>query len=203
MALWGAPLDNPIHSYRACQSAIEMELAVKQLNKELADDLPQIEIGIGINTGNMIAGNLGSEQRFDFSVVGDNVNLASRLEGLTKYYKAGIIIGENTVEHLRQIDRFDEFGLRQLDTIRVKGKTQQVKIYQLLTKNHPTLVNEYQLAYRLYKNGDFNKAARAFNSIYTNYNDQPSKMMVERCMLLFNKPEMVKKWDGVWNWDAK
>ncbi len=141
MAFWNAPLPDPQHPKNACHAALQMQIEVKALNQKLADEAEQeaggdgdsrrrympIAIGVGINSGMCHVGNMGSEQRFDYSALGDDVNLASRLEGQSKTYGVDIIIGENTV---RELD--DDFAYIELDYIQVKGKTEPVRIYALM-----------------------------------------------------------------------
>jgi adenylate cyclase len=128
MALFGAPLPQEDHAKRACATAIEMMDQLRELQKEWRDrGLPVLEIGIGINTGAAIVGNMGSERRFDYTAIGDNVNLASRLEGLTKKYGVSIMISESTWEEAK-----DGFAARDIDIVCVKGKIEPVKIFQLL-----------------------------------------------------------------------
>ena len=125
MAWWGAPLDCPDHAQRALDSAIEIELLTEKMNQEIKDeglDLPPVVIGTGINTGPCIVGNMGSEARFDYSVVGDAVNLAARLEVQTRQYDTPIIFSEFTK---KQVDCEWQY----LDEINVKGKSIPVKIY--------------------------------------------------------------------------
>jgi len=126
MAFWNAPLDVPNHAERAVKTALEMQAELKLLNQELsAEGLPQINIGIGINTGEALVGNMGSEQRFDYSVIGDDVNLASRLESSSKELNAVLVIGEKTVAQA------PGFQYKSLGTIRVKGKTEDIKVYTI------------------------------------------------------------------------
>jgi len=125
MAWWGAPLDCPDHAQRALDSAIEIELLTEKMNQEIKDeglDLPPVVIGTGINTGPCIVGNMGSELRFDYSVVGDAVNLAARLEVQTRDYDTPIIFSEFTKKHV-------DCEWQYLDEINVKGKSIPVKIY--------------------------------------------------------------------------
>ena len=114
MAFWNAPLDQADHALRAVKTALAMQTAVADMNreKELPDGLA-IRIGIGINTGDMIVGNMGSEARFDYTVIGDNVNLASRLEGLTKEYGVGILVTEATIADIK-----DKVLARRIDRLR-------------------------------------------------------------------------------------
>ena len=125
MAFWNAPLDCPNHQEKAIISAREMKRKLRKMNikEEFGTEL---KIGIGINTGEAVVGNMGSEQRFDYSVLGDAVNLASRLEGISKNYDTTIIIGEDTYKSVK-----DKFKFRKLDDVQVKGKSNKVAIYSI------------------------------------------------------------------------
>jgi adenylate cyclase len=133
MAFWNAPLNDPDHAANACRAALEMQKRLPPLNAKLAEEaaaegrefLP-IKIGIGINSGDVVVGNMGSEQRFDYSVLGDNVNLASRLEGQSKTYGVVVAVGENAQALAPQ------FAMLELDLIQVKGKSQAVRIFSLI-----------------------------------------------------------------------
>tara|TARA_B100000405_G_scaffold294999_1_gene248617 strand:+ start:811 stop:2733 length:1923 start_codon:yes stop_codon:yes gene_type:complete len=128
MAFWNAPIANPKHKQMAIKSAIEMQTELVKLNKRLiAEGLPQINIGIGINSGEALVGNMGSEQRFDYSVIGDAVNLASRLESSSKTLGKTLVIGEET---RRTIE--NKFSFEYIDSITVKGKTEKIKVYTIL-----------------------------------------------------------------------
>ena len=125
MAFWNAPIENRKHREMAVKSALEMTVALKELNMHLqAEGLPQINIGIGINTGDALVGNMGSEQRFDYSVIGDPVNLASRLESSSKTLGKTIVIGEDTRHTIETAYPFEY-----IDSITVKGKTEEIKVY--------------------------------------------------------------------------
>ena len=127
MAFWNAPIENNKHRELAVKSALEMTVALKELNMHLqAEGLPQINIGIGINTGEALVGNMGSEQRFDYSVIGDAVNLASRLESSSKTLGKTIVIGEDTRHTIETAYPFDY-----IDSITVKGKTEEIKVYTI------------------------------------------------------------------------
>mgnify|MGYP001444482944 CR=1 FL=1 len=125
MAFWNAPLDDGQHAEHAVKAALEMQEELEMLNAELvAEGLPNINIGIGINTGEALVGNMGSNQRFDYSVIGDAVNLASRLESSSKTLGKTLIVGEDTVKIAKGKHNFDY-----VDNITVKGKTEPVKVY--------------------------------------------------------------------------
>ena len=125
MAFWNAPIDDPDHETRAVWAAIEMQEELKKLNQQLAkEQLPEIKIGIGINTGEALVGNMGSDQRFDYSVIGDAVNLASRLESNSKTLGRTLVIGEDTYKKAN-----GKVLLEYLDEITVKGKSEPCKVY--------------------------------------------------------------------------
>ena len=127
MAFWNAPIENIKHREMAVKSALEMKVALAELNMNLqAEGLPQINIGIGINTGDALVGNMGSEQRFDYSVIGDAVNLASRLESSSKTLGKTIVIGEDTRHTIETVYPFEY-----IDSITVKGKTEEIKVYTI------------------------------------------------------------------------
>lgn len=128
MAFWGAPIEMDDHPLKACKAAIEMMEALKVMNHRWEKEgKPVLDIGIGINTGDMVVGNMGSSSRMDYTLMGDNVNLGSRLEGTNKFYGTHIIISEFTYQYVK-----DDVIVRELDLIRVKGKALPVKIYELV-----------------------------------------------------------------------
>ena len=132
MAFWNAPIDCKNHRELAVKSAIEMKTKLDQMNKTAEFD-PPLKIGIGLNTGDCLVGNMGSEQRFDYSVIGDAVNLASRLEGVSKYYDTTIIISENTADGIDYIplSRPKGFKFYKVDNTFVKGKKEKVSIFSV------------------------------------------------------------------------
>ncbi len=128
MAFWGAPIEIKDHEYKACEAAIKMLYAVEEINNDLKSrNIPPINLTIGINSGIVIVGNVGSEKQTNYTVIGDNVNLASRIKGLNKYFHTHIIISETTYEAIK-----DKFYTRELDLTKVKGKTKPVRIYELI-----------------------------------------------------------------------
>ena len=130
MAFWGAPNDDAKHPDKAVQTALLMKSHLTTMNQSFRDQgMPEIAIGIGIHSGLMSVGNFGSHDRFDYTVMGDNVNLASRIEGINKTYGTTILISESTKERLK-----DQFSFQFIDRVTVKGRQQRVKIYEPFTK---------------------------------------------------------------------
>ncbi|MCC7380657.1 MAG: CHASE2 domain-containing protein [Deltaproteobacteria bacterium] len=130
MAFWGAPLEQPDHAVRACRTALEMLKKVEEINVELErDELPRIAIGIGISSGPMTIGNMGSEDHFAYTALGDRVNLGSRLEGQTKDYGVDIILSDACYELVK-----DHLQCRELGALRVKGKLEPVRIFELMSE---------------------------------------------------------------------
>jgi adenylate cyclase len=132
MAFWNAPLDNPEHQRLAVLSAYQMRKTVKEMNKSGEFD-PPLKIGIGINTGECLVGNMGSEQRFDYSVIGDAVNLASRLEGKSKDFDTTIVISQHTANDIDFIplSRPNGFKFYKLGICTVKGKKEKVNCFSI------------------------------------------------------------------------
>jgi adenylate cyclase len=132
MAFWNAPLDDAMHAAHACGAALAMQESLRELNAQIAaaaeagNRTVVLKAGVGLNTGNCVVGNMGSEQRFDYSVLGDDVNLASRLEGQSKTYGVDILIGERTRAAA------PDFATLEVDLIAVKGRAAAVRVYALL-----------------------------------------------------------------------
>lgn len=156
MAIWGAPLDDEQHALQAVKAALQMQEKTAQLREKwLATGLPEINIGIGINSGPMRVGNFGSEQLFDYTVIGDQVNLGSRLEGLCKIYGSKILISAGTRELLQ-----GQILCRPIDLVRVKGKQQPVEVFEPLLSeatNDPELM-QWQQVIKDYRRRDFDTA---------------------------------------------
>jgi adenylate cyclase len=199
MAIYGAPLDITDHASKACHSALEMMHELENLNKKwISEGKKPMDIGIGINTGPMMVGNMGSEQRFDFTVMGDAVNLGSRLEGANKNYKTNIIISEYTYKDVK-----GEFLCMELDSVKVKGKRKPVKIYNLLGLNDVPEI-QHQIAkgfargISLYKKQQWDEAIYVFEDIMTVYPDfYAAHVYIERCLDLKRNPPP-PEWDGVY-----
>ncbi len=170
MAFYNAPVDVPEHPQCVCRTALEMIEELKNVNAVLAErGLPPIDIGAGINSDEVIVGNMGSEGRFEYSVIGDGVNLASRLEGLNKSYKTNIIISEFTKARLGE-----EFLTRRLDTVKVKGKEKAVVIYELMAQNerNKAIKALYEEALDHYDNKQYAESKELFMTCYKKYGDE-------------------------------
>jgi adenylate cyclase len=163
MALFGAPLVQTDHPRLACRAALEMVASLEALNRDWADqDRPPLRVGVGVNSGPVAVGNMGSDRLFDYTAIGDNVNLASRLEGLNKYYGTNILISETTAQGLK-----NGFILRDMDLVQVKGKAQAARIYELLGEGEPDpelarFLELYHRALTLYREGHFAESLATF-----------------------------------------
>jgi len=197
MTFWGAPLENTRHAQSAVSTAAAMIDALDDFNARHAlNGDPPINIGIGINTGEVTVGNMGSEKRFDYTVLGDSVNLASRLEGLTKTYGVNIIIGEVSFKKLGQ----NKLLIRELDRVQVKGKKNAVSIYEIVPQHFRKQVEQILKLYaegrELYYRGRWNEAIIKFEQILiVNPQDGPTKLLRERCLLFKKRPP--EEWEGV------
>jgi adenylate cyclase len=201
MALFGAPFNGPQDADNAVTVANQMMSALAVLNKgRVAVGKPPLEIGVGISTGDVIVGNIGSPKRMEYTVIGDSVNLASRLEGATKYYGAGILLSENTVRDLTK-----PFLLRELDFMRVKGKDLPVSVYEALDFHTPEtfpnmseVLASFARGLLAYRGRQWDGAVEAFkDALVANRNDRPSKIYLDRCAHYKANPPG-DDWDGVW-----
>ena len=205
MAVFGTPLPHGDDEDRAVRSAIGMLQALTAFNAQrAAQGLAAINIGVGLNTDQVVSGNIGSPKRMDYTIIGDGVNLASRLESACKQYGARILISEFTRAKLKGIYR-----LREVDDVVVKGKTRPVRIYEVLDyhtdESFPNLaeaVGYFQEGRKTYRAGDFAKACRSFSeAVRLNPADRLCTLYVERCeALAASRPE---HWDGVWTMTSK
>lgn len=200
MAIFGAPLDVPNHPERACKAALYMMQDLEKLNLVWEKrEWPHISIGVGINTGEAIVGNMGTDIRFEYTAIGDTVNLASRLEGLNKLYGTEIIISKST---LASIDS-SQFLLRELDLVQVKGRERPISIFELVGF-HPrdpekaTLVNSFTEALNTYREQKFHEGWKKFAEILKLFPlDRPSILYLKRCSEYIDQPPPTN-WDGVY-----
>ncbi len=212
MAFFGAPLHQPDHALRACNAALKMRQKLVVLLQKWEQDpplpggekKPQIDFRCGISSGEVIVGNVGSSDRFDYTVMGDIVNLGSRLEGTNKHYETHTILSEQTFEMIK-----DQFETREIDFIRVVGKKQPIKIHELLNTKGSLVTQALELL-ELYKQGItfyqkrlFTEALGSFNEILKKYpNDGPSKVYRQRSEVLKDFPPKAD-WDGVFEMGTK
>jgi adenylate cyclase len=197
MAIYNAPLNIEDHAALSCKSAIDMLEKLKELNNSFKEKgLPEIDIGVGINTGDVIVGNMGTDMRFDYTAIGDTVNLASRLEGMNKVYKTHIIISEFTFMHLKEGEKTG-FKVRELDMIKVKGKDKPVTIYQVSSGMDEALIDKFKEALQLYRKQQFKEAKEIFERLESEYGDKTAGVFAERCVEFMENPPGAD-WDGVY-----
>ena len=201
MAFWNAPVAQHDPALNACLAALENQQKLATLRNKWANEgKPEIHIRIGLNTGDAVVGNVGSEDRFDYTAMGDNVNLGSRLEGVNKFYGTEILISEDTYKEVA-----DHLVCREVDLIRVKGKQEPVRIFELQGKkgevDEPTLNNNetFTKALTLYRAKNFDEAKKTFESLAE---DPVAKVFVERCNEFITTPP-ANDWNGVWVFEKK
>jgi adenylate cyclase len=209
MAVWGAPLARPDHAAAACEAALRMRDAFAQINAKFSETasalavaaektpkLAKINCGFGINSGPMVVGNIGSARRLSYTVIGDNVNVASRLESLNKAYGTQLIIGPATYEAAR-----DKFLFREIDRVRVRGRSQSHAIYELLGRAGETTISTDWLrsfagALAAFRRRDWPAASNLFTAALTlNPADSCAALYLSRIESLSTNPPP-KNWDG-------
>ncbi len=205
MAFWGAPVEDPKNAAHAIDAALGMLREVEHLKGVFATQgYPPIQIGIGVNSGVMNVGDMGSEYRRAYTVLGDTVNLASRLEGTTKYYRVGLVIGERTRELAG-----DDFVYRELDLICVKGKAHAVHIYQPLCRRHEAeeqLLDELRThdeALQRYRGREWARAAALFAELHTAHPDVWLYELYLQRLDVLQKVPPAGEWDGIYEMTEK
>lgn len=200
MAIFGAPLEQTDHAARACAAALAMRDKRLELAAEWANTgRPQLRARTGINSGPMLVGNLGSKYRFAYGVLGDQVNLGSRLEGLNKVYGTEILIGENTARLVQGM-----FALREVDMVRVLGRIEPVRVYELVAKvgtartsAQEKAARSYAAGLEAYRQNVWDDALAFFAEALTDCpDDGPARTMVERCRA-YQKTPPPEEWGGV------
>lgn len=201
MAVYGAPMRLPDHALRACRAALQMRAALAAYNarREAAGKIP-IHVGMGMATDEVVCGNIGSEERMEYTAIGDGVNLASRLEGATKVYGVDILLSE-----LCHAEVEGAVVARELDLLRVKGKKLPVKVFELvampedpLPEATRTALLKFREGYALYHQMRFSEARAAFEAaLLARADDAPSKVYLDRCQYFQESPPPAG-WDGVW-----
>lgn len=198
VAFWNAPLTDEDHAMNACRAAIGMRHEVRMMQEEMKKmGVEHFNARIGVNTGEMVVGNMGSDMRFNYTVLGDNVNLGSRLEGINKQYDTGVMIAESTYQAVK-----GRVVARRIDTVVVKGKKKGVNIYELLGIGDPTgqeadLIEQFEAARKLYEKGEFKKAHTQFEHLAGMYpDDGPTKIYLNRCQEFIDHPPT--QWEGIY-----
>jgi len=196
MAFWGAPIDDEYHRENAVKAALKMQEVTEQLKPMFkAQGLPEVNIGVGVNTGFMNVGDMGSSYRRAYTVLGDAVNLGSRLESITKYYGAKILIGEETYDHITG------FVCRFVDRIVVKGKEEAIRVYEPLGLEGEVdayivdEIQEYDQAYGLYLDRRWDEATAAFKDLHGQNPLPLYQVYVERIQDL-RRQTLPDDWDG-------
>ena len=196
MAFWNAPLDNGQHAKDAVKTALQMMESLNEFNREITTEgVPPFGMGLGINTGTVVVGNMGSDQRFDYTCMGDSVNLASRLEGQSKPYGVGIVLGSRTAELVR-----DEYPVVELDKIAVKGKKEGVNIFTVLRnpKFNPADLEIHDTMLSLYREQKFDgtiKFCRTLKGCFNGELDHYYDLWEQRCEEM-KKIKLPADWDG-------
>ncbi|MBI5116740.1 adenylate/guanylate cyclase domain-containing protein [Candidatus Poribacteria bacterium] len=201
MAVFGAPIHYPDHAARSCFVALEMQEQLKSMREKWkAEGKPELHARVGMNTGTMVVGNMGSRIRFDYTVMGDSVNLASRLEGVNKQYSTNIMISEFTLEHCKS-----DVIVREVDLIRVKGKAKPVRIYEVLARANDSLadtmklvIEHYSAGLEAYRAKKWQEGIAAFQQVLEiRPGDGPSLTHLKRCNEYLKAPPP-DDWDGVY-----
>ena len=205
MAFWNAPLDDPNHAKNAVKTALQMLKRLDSFNEEISKEgVPPFGMGLGINTGSVVVGNMGSTQRFDYTCLGDHVNLASRLEGQSKPYGVRIVLGPETARHVR-----NDYQLFELDLIAVKGKKEGVRIFTVIEHDlgvaeKPKIIAMHHGFLHDYRVQKWDDAILLAESLMK-YNKELKKyyeMMIERIKEL-RVQDLGAQWDGVYRATSK
>jgi adenylate cyclase len=189
MAYWNAPVAVANHADKAVQSAIEQIEMLIKINRKITPKYDvQIAIGIGVHTGVVTAGDMGSNGRSDYTIIGDNVNLASRLEGLTKQYGAQILISEATRMLLK-----DEYTIRPMDLVEVKGKSEAVEIHEVICNNKNISDKEMQMylrATKLFRDANVDAAYELYLQLQEHYPSTLYELYTSRCKNFLKNPDL-------------
>jgi adenylate cyclase len=205
MAGFGIPISHDDDEDRAVRAAIAMVEELWEWNTAReADGKLAIDHGVGLNTGLVVSGNIGSPKRMDYTMIGDGVNLAARLESACKQYSAHVLISEFTRAKLK-----GTYRLRDIDMVVVKGKTEPVKIFEVLDyhtpETFPNLMDStghFNEAILKYRAGEWDKSKKKFTkALAANPNDDLAKIYIERCQQLKANPP--KSWNGIWVMTSK
>ena len=199
MAFWNAPVDNHQHAVYAVKTGLQMLDALEEFNDEVTKEgIPAFGMGLGINTDTVVVGNMGSDQRFDYTCLGDGVNLAARLEGQSKPYAVRVIIGPKTAEYVR-----DAYQVIELDLIAVKGKTEPARIFTVREKFDPAAEKIHNSFLEAYRSGEWSQATAMATKVVPLWNGELKgyyDVMLDRMNEAKSAP---KDWDGVYRATSK
>ena len=200
MAFWNAPLDNPQHAKDAVTTAFTMMKALEEFNDEIrGEGIPAFGMGLGINTATVVVGNMGSTQRFDYTCLGDGVNLAARLEGQSKPYGVKLVVGPQTAELVK-----DAYQVTELDLLAVKGKTEPARIFTVFAFHDPLGETQHMKFLELYRQGHWEVAANYASELKQAWRGEMNQyydMMIERINEYKENPPA--NWDGVYRATSK
>jgi adenylate cyclase len=195
IAFWNAPLDQPDHATRCVRAALRCQTKLAEMRPALRESLGRdLKMRIGVNTGYAVVGNMGSHSRFDYTMIGDAVNLAARLEGINKQFGMYILISQSTMEQMA-----GAFPVREVSRVAVVGRKEPVVVYEPMLKENidpqkKKIMEQFAEALALFYRGDFFKAREVFSAI-TN-EDAVAKSYVSKCDELIANPP--RNWQGVW-----
>jgi class 3 adenylate cyclase len=196
--------DGPDKELNACQAGLEIQRAMQsEKEKHLANNEPAIDIGIGINSGQAVFGSMGARERMDFTCIGDNVNIAARLEGANKVYQTKSLMTESVYKLVSH-----RFVCREIDLMTVKGKKAPLKIYEILEEKNRAnadtlmLAENFEKGLKLYRGKKWDEALPVFLENIEKFGDGPSEVFYNRCVLFKQNPPLAN-WDGVFNMTVK
>jgi adenylate cyclase len=200
MAFWNAPVNNQEHALDAVKTAFQMMSSLEEFNAEITKEgIPAFGMGLGINTDTVVVGNMGSDQRFDYTCLGDGVNLAARLEGQSKPYGVKIVIGPKTAKYVRET-----YQVVELDLLAVKGKTEPATIFTVLPFHDPLAEKNHIKFLELYRQGHWEVAEKYANDLKKCWKDEMTQyydMMLERIKEYKSNPPT--NWDGIYRATSK
>jgi adenylate cyclase len=206
MAVFGAPMDDPRNADHAVTTAIEMVSALERFNRDrAAQGFEPIGVGIGISTGDVIAGSVGTSKRMDYTVIGESVNLAARMESANKHYGTSVLVSENTISQMKLA-----LSWREIDLIRITDANKPVAIYEPLEcypesvrTNLNRVRDAYQRGIRMYRQRDWKDAWSYFEQVLKRCpDDGPSRLYINRCRYYLDHPPP-EDWDGIWILEKK
>ena len=199
MAFWNAPVNNEQHALDAVRTAFQMLKSLEEFNNEVtAEGVPAFGMGLGINTATVVVGNMGSSQRFDYTCLGDGVNLAARLEGQSKPYGVGIILGPETAKYVR-----DTYQTIELDLIAVKGKTEPARIYTVVEKFDPAAEKAHNRFLEAYRSGEWGRAMAMAYEMGPLWNGQLRGYYAAMLDRMNEMKQAPKDWDGIFRANTK